>query len=383
MTRKLLLGMVASFALIVIAPVASAQPPTEPWKEPQDTFMSLFEPDRYAWRLFIAINWPADLAKKEPDASKPLGADGPVVWESWRSVLPQAPDTVFPTNGSDPGPWLTPPAPVVAQERQRFEPVLAKQDAFVALSQRRAKATPPAPSFEGGAGNEVRLNASSYTFIRSNQLFNVEGQIARFTAGDANLNFPPNAKLVKARWRTIDESQKPRYHWAEVTLPNGSREVWGLTALHILTKDLPNWFWATFEHIDTKPASPLSPGWELPSVDRHACPTPPHGCEQAPEGLGLQGTKWEHYRLRGTQVDFVTPMGVPTALSNSQLEVLQNSSCMTCHAMATIDGEGRALGFQFLKGVPQPSWFQNSAGQRIYMQQDFVFSLTRASRMNP
>jgi hypothetical protein len=34
----------------------------------------------------------------------------------------------------------------------------------------------------------------------------------------------------------------------------------------------------------------------------------------------LQGTKWENYRLRGTQIDFIDSMGVPTLLGNSQIE---------------------------------------------------------------
>lgn len=379
--KRFILGGLGLACVSASLSMPLAQPAPEAWKEPQDTSTALFEPDRYAWRLFVALNWPADMAKRAADPAKKFGADGSVVWESWRSVHPQAPDTVFPPDGSDPGPWLGGAGPAVAEERQRFIPVLAKQDAFAEFRQRRTKAA-PAPSFEGGAGNEIRLNSSSHEFIRTAKLFNVEGQIAHFTAGEQNLNFPANAKLIKARWRTINASDKPRYHWAEITR-NGTTEVWGLTALHIITKDLPNWFWATFEHIDTKPPNAISPGWQLPSVDRLACPSPPHGCEQAPTGLGLQGTKWEHYRLRGSQVDFVTSTGVPTTVSNSQLEAIQNSSCMTCHSMATIDGEGRNVGFQFAKGPPQPSLFRDPAGKLLFMQQDFVFSLTRASRVNP
>jgi len=348
------------------------------WREPQDTVTALFEPDRYAWRLFVALNWPANLAKKEADPGKKLGVDGSVTWESWRSVNPLAPDTVFRPDGNDPGEWLGSVGPVASMESQRFEPAVAKQSAFLPFAQRRMKAAAPAPSFEGGAGHEVRMNLGSFEFVRKNTLYNAEGQIARFTAGELNLNFPPSAKLIKAKWRAIADSDKPRYHWAEITRPGPTKEVWGLIALHVITKDLPNWFWATFEHIDTKAS------WQTPSVDRLACPQAPHNCEQAPTGLGLQGTKWENYRLRGSQVDFVTSIGVPTVLSNSQIEPIQNSSCITCHAMAVIDGNGGSLlPGQFAKGPPQPAWFQNGAGQRLYMQQDFVFSLSRAARKNP
>ena len=377
MTKRLLCATAVSLAILGLSfSFASAQP----WKEPQDTFAALFEPDRYAWRLFVALSWPANVANKEADASKTLGAPGTVVWETWRNVRPEAPDTVFRLDGSDPGPWLGPPGPVIARAESQFDRSVASQTDVTALRRRRG-APAPQPMFdEGGGGAEVRMNSATYEFIRQNKLYNVQGQLAQFVAGQENLFFPPNAKEIKAAWRRIDVSDRPRYHWAEVTMSNGSKETWGLISLHIITKDLPNWFWSTFEHIDNKTSGPT---WSVKSVDRVACPTPPHDCDQAPTGFGLEGTKWANYRLRGSQIDFINSIGAPTTLSNSQLEAVQNSSCMTCHAMATIDAQGASLGFQFIKGSPQPSWFQDSAGRRIYMQQDFVFSLTRASRANP
>ena len=37
------------------------------------------------------------------DPAKRLGADGSVTWETWRTVNQVAPDTVFRTDGADPG----------------------------------------------------------------------------------------------------------------------------------------------------------------------------------------------------------------------------------------------------------------------------------------
>ena len=356
---------------------ASAQP----WKEPQDTFAALFEPDRYAWRLFVALSWPANVANKEADASKTLGAPGTVVWETWRNVRPEAPDTVFRPNGSDPGPWLGPPGPVIARAESQFERSVASQTDVMALRRRRG-APAPQPMFdEGGGGAEVRMNSAAYEFIRQNKFYNVEGQLAQFVAGQENLFFPPNAKEIKAAWRRIDVSDRPRYHWAEVTMSNGSKETWGLIALHIITKDLPNWFWATFEHIDNKSSGPLwlvNRSIGLPARRRHTTATwrrPASGLK-APNGRttdcvarrSISSTRLERRRLcRNSRTG-----------GNAE-----NSSCITCHAMATIDAQGGSRGFQFIKGSPQPDWFQNSAGRQIYMQQDFVFSLTRASRANP
>ena len=386
----------ATLSCAVVAGAAAqgaVTPAAEPWREPQDTTAAVFEPDRYAWRVFVALNWPASTLQKEADPTKPFGAPGPAVWETWRNVRPGASDTVFRPDGRDPGPWLTGATPVVARAESQFDRRPLKLEGLQTLPGRTGRPQ-IGPAFDPAVGNfhEVRLNLPTYEFIRTNALFNVEGQLAQVAAGKENLNFPPSSKEIKAVWRKIREADKPRYHWAEVTASSGAREAWGLTAIHISTKDVPNWFWTTFEHIDNKPAGSGTSdmpniGWQTKSVDRFACPAPPHDCDKAPAGIGLQGTKWENYRLRGTQLDFVSSIGATTILGNSQIEAgfQATSSCVTCHAVAAIDRQGGRLGgFTPIVGVPQPEWFRDPAtGQRLFMQLDFVFSLQRAARLNP
>ena len=96
-----------------------------------------------------------------------------------------------------------------------------------------------------------------------------------------------------------------------------------------------------------------------------------------PMGLGLEGTKWENYRLRGTQVDFVTSIGAPTVLANSQIEsgFQQRSSCITCHALAFMDSRGMNIGFPTMVGSPNPRDFVDPATGRPVMQADFVWSM--------
>lgn len=371
-------------------PAVPLQAADSPWKEPQDTLTALLDPDHYAWQLFVALNWPAILEQKAPDPNKVLGADGPVVWETWRNARERAPDTVFRLDGGDPGPWLTGTSPIVAREESQFDRIPIKQQIFFSM-RRRETQRGPAPAFDEavGGGNEVRMNQTTYDFIRENTLYNVEGQVAQFNAGKSNLNFPPNAKEVKAQWRKIKATDKPRYHWAEVTKADGSKEIWGLTGLHVLTKDLPNWFWATFEHIDNKQEGPVeggapNTGWVTKSRDRFACDTATPDCEQAPADIGLQGTKWENYRLRGTQTDFVDTTGAATILANSQIErpFQTQSSCITCHSRSGIDAQGQPNIFAVVTGAPSPDWFRDpTSGQRRIMQKDFVFSLDRASRV--
>ncbi|MBR1032816.1 hypothetical protein [Bradyrhizobium liaoningense] len=362
-----------------------AQQSAEPWKEPQDTAAALFDSDRYAWKVFVALNWPANVAGKQADSAKPFGTPGSVVWETWRNVRPDAPDTVFRRDGADPGPWLGGggPGPVVAREEREFVRAPVKKMTGFALRPRGPLSAGISPQFDepvADGGNEVRLNETAYTFIKEKELFNIEGQIKKVNEGIEILKFPPNTKEIKATWRRLtNEADKNRYHWTEVARGNGSKEVWGLTALHISTKVLPNWLWMTFEHIDNKQGG----AWELKSVDRFACPTAPYDCEQAPSGIGRQGTKWENYRLRGTQTDFVDTKGVATKLANSKLEAIQaRSSCITCHALATIDKNGSGLNFAFVVGPPPTDWFLNQNRERLFMQLDFMWALTQASNRN-
>jgi hypothetical protein len=92
----------------------------------------------------------------------------------------------------------------------------------------------------------------------------------------------------------------------------------------------------------------------------------------------VQGTIWENYVLGGTQIDFVTPTGEPTILSDHFIEFdLQRSSCITCHAMATTttDRNDRNRPTQTLDlGVPDPARFKKD-GKLFYVQTDFLWSM--------
>lgn len=363
--------------------------------EPQSTAMALSSPDCYSWRLFVALNWPADPATKSADPTKDFGADGPVVWETWRNVRNTDPETVFRLDGSDPGPWLT-GAVDVDRNIENFDDEPIQQ--LMATSGMDIEVDPISAQFRI---NETRMNKESYEFVRENELYHLEGQVALFNSGVEAISFPLAAKEIKAQWREIEETDKPRYHWAEVTKLDGTTQLYGMTALHITTKDLPNWLWATFEHIDNKvPESDGgregNEGWLLPSSDRFACPNAPENCDTAPE-VAVGTTKWRNYVLRGTQVDFIDSVGNATILANSQPEegFQLSSSCITCHAMASIGADGARLNFFETRppttpgpvgfvGSPNPAWFRdpglggNNLGKLRYTQLDFVWSLFRA-----
>ena len=358
----------------------------EPWREPRDAEAARRSSDEYAWRLFVALNWPARRAARSADPGAAFGSDRPVVWERWES----AGDAYLP-GGVDPGPW-TPAAPPTPAQR-RFETVAAELH-HVRHIDHGVMVPLTDPVASARRLTEIRMNRAAFDFIRTRRLYSIDGQLRAAATGA--IAFPAWSREVKARWRPIEAGEAARYHTVTVTLADGTRRLYGLTALHILSKDLPTWFWATFEHVDN-PGLPDADGWQLASRDGFACRGAPSDCDRAPAAIGLEGTVWRYYRLRGTMTGFVDDQGRPRRLANSELEAgMQGSaSCMTCHARASI---GRVAGAPvrlpifadpgsrrgFL-GTPDPAWYRSpGAGAREFLRPlDFVWSLSLAQAEEP
>jgi hypothetical protein len=293
--------------------------------------------DAEAWRIFAALN--------------PAGADQLAAWESWPSAA-----NTFRRDGADPGPWRG----VSHPGTERFE-LLAPAD-FPNLRHivngRMAPVTDPLGQAKRLV--EVRLNAASYDFIRTRQLYTVEGQ--RRAVGRGTVEFPVGAIQLKAGWLPINESERPGYHTLTLHLADGGTRLFGLAALNIAAKTSHGWMWASFEHTDA-------------------------------QGGG-------HYRLRGTQTSFLDADRRPVRLGNAVLEAdLGNSaSCMTCHARATLSVDGGLSRLPVLApappgvrrgyvGTPDPGWFghADTAGhwQTTFAPLDFVWSLSQAAEHGP
>lgn len=346
-------------------------------------------PDEYGWKLFIALNQPGDPATKCPDSDirrkfgedGKFGADGPVLWETWRNVRAGAVDGTFLRGGADPGTWRSHSAPAQKSKDDVSPSSLTQIVAGVSFQDRvRGQQSGFAADQFVGEGNEIRLNRAAYLFIRQEKLFDLKQQIKRVNEQRFDLDFPPESKAIKAQWRKIKESDKPRYHWTEFVTPQG-KEIWGLTALHIITKDTPAWFWATFEHIDNKAPSTENEGWQTKSVDNFSCPGAAVDCDKTPAGIV---GPWKNYRLRGTQTKFVEA-GQPTILANSQIETnfQSRSSCISCHAAASVDIEGGGVAMEERVGLPDANLFLDpKTGKQNKMPLDFLFSLGRAQPSN-
>jgi hypothetical protein len=331
-----------------------------------DADTAINRPDQFNWELFAKINAPANDGTNN------------ATWETWArdsDTFPQSP------NLSAPPIWPAKPEMVLTVNRQLRANRLEFQGAQ------------PLIGVLGG-NEEVRRNKPTFDFIIQNGLWYTEG-IAKYFAIGGSVSFPQDSIEVKAEWKPITEADKPRYHWNL----DSQKKLFGLTALHVISKVLPNWTWATFEHTDNPSRCDVigcndSFGDKQPVT---AAATPRGqiypACEPTDALLnvfaaaGLDKNVWKNYCLKGSQVEFRTAAGVDTRLGNSRIELpfMETSSCMTCHvrAFAGPNGDdlydagfkGRNLGYI---GPPEPDWFFVTTGtvrSRKGVQTDFIWAV--------
>jgi hypothetical protein len=377
--------MVGCLLVVGSSSVLNAMDWSHPGQEPQSCADAARSSDEYAWRVFVALNWPARAGSRAGDAA--------TVWETWASA-----NDIFRPDGQDPGPWR--PAAIqaaVSMESSRFEAFSARDLPNLQRVQ-NGKMVPVKDQLASATRlTEIHMNRAGYEYIRTRGLYNTNGQIRALDAHTA-IDFPVSAKEVKAKWRIITEAERSRYHTLTVKLSDGTERLYGLTALHVVTKDLPTWFWATFEHVDN-PQLPGNDAWQAPSRDTFACDRRSKQCDRAPQGIGLEGTVWQNYRLRGTLTSFVDSNGEPRLLANSELEagMQGTASCVTCHSRAAIgvvDGQPVRLPIfdtsvtdsrtdprskRGFVGTPRPEWFANGRFQSL----DFIWSMAKARPQSP
>lgn len=325
----------------------------------QPSHPAVNEPDRFAWEIFSRINQPSNNGTNDTE------------WETWATDEETFPLT--PVAGNPPRwPGRGPRRKTLVESRQ-----------LKIANQGRTRKLDIRPRIVDGGNQEVRRNQAAFDFIVAEGLWNRDGLIDAFNAGKS-ISFPVEAIEIKATWKPIAEGDKPRFHWNV----DRTGTLFGLTGLHITTKDLPNWFWATFEHVDN-PAR----GRDLGCHDRFGT-TPPQDCSAPPSRAVQQllaqsglGAQWLNYRLAGSQTDFVDSTGRPTLLGNSEIEgfFMTTSSCVTCHAKAAIDGNGDFLPVFKSEsplegdiGIPNPNWYYAVNGTRKVMQLDFVWGFAAA-----
>ena len=169
---------------------------------------------------------------------------------------------------------------------------------------------------------------------------------------------------VKVDWVPVTSFSKPTFACPDPTNSLYTETINGtcyaLVAIHISSKVMPNWLWATFEpnnsitnpnRCDPRLYGTCFDPWGTTSSQ-------PYGkgqtAQQSPELRQAMAEAhlppaFSNYFLTGVQTQFVDNYGKPIQLGNSFVEFNQGvppgkSSCITCHQYANFDGKQPAQG---------------------------------------
>ncbi|HEY0159328.1 MAG TPA: hypothetical protein VGF28_18725 [Thermoanaerobaculia bacterium] len=319
--------------------------------------------DDFAWRTFIALNWPAN-ANGQPDPAKtPADSATSRVWEFYRES-----GTVFLQDGQRPAPWEGSRQWVSAASEAREGDAPARQLWMQAKGDPEPQAHPrleeSIQAFTGPLVDqngkwvryEVLMNRTEFDYLYEHQLYSLEGQIA-FTA-NTMVDFPANdgngrhgAMEVKLAWKQLGANDDPKRFLVREALVSHmiadasgkfvsskpTLETMGLVGMHIAvkTRSAPTWVWSTFEHVDNVAANDLekdSRGRRIrPLFFNPDLPVKPVNVlaakNAAPDGKG-NFTSWsEPLTTSPTQVLRVLQIAPATAELNREVrEALRNAN---------------------------------------------------------
>lgn len=473
--------------------------------DPAVTNPALSCPDLFSWKLFIDalkdqfwVNWAAD-QQTWPGCA----AGGP------GCAPPHQPTMPLPlcAQGSDPGKCCNPTSNNNPGSKDGWNPAMycpyfpgdhkgaaaaqlgpiglpptkAHVNNFAVatgLSETKLLEADPSRKIRQTMSEIVFRNKSMWSYVFQNNLYNQEGLAAVLSSANANLSgnlpyrdrdatarlneidFPVQSVMIKSDWLNEKAAlamglrDEPPHIKMDIRSPvtdnNGTILEKGphwLVAMHISSKDTPNWVWTTFEHV----ANPgrcdytgcndsfgyLSADPAIGPKQQRNFTAPKMKCDDLPlaawvfdtekqyadgsitpalnalftaAGIG-QGKaspspspgdpRWRNYRLKGSQVEFTDATGQFTRLGNSVTEAgfINSSSCITCHARASIGAQGtiplpngvfiNQLGEQgyaeSAHGLPNPAWFQASAQPPAYraLPADFVWGVLTALCVDP
>jgi len=290
-------------------------------------------PDKLAWTLFFTIATDAKTS-----------GNNNATFETWASDAETFnPKPVWPTT---PLPLDLKPRALSTIKNQRF----------------MTPANGPQVVPGGDVTEETRRNKADFDFIVQNNLFKVSGLKAAFAA-NKTLSFPLDSLEVKANWVDVTKlggqgfSGTPAEAAKVYHVNSAGGKTYALVSFHVISKLVPNWTWATFEHknnpgrcdvIGCRDAfgatqtyvAPLSP------VESR---TPYPDCVKTDALKALFASAkvdpaFQNYCLKGSQSDFTDPTGLAIRVGNSVTEqgFVDEASCMTCHARAAWDVTGKA-----------------------------------------
>jgi len=449
-------------------------------------------PDMFSWKLFTEVvsqefwkNWAADQQTwpGEPYAMCQPGDDVTTCCTPDSLENPGYDDAENPAlhcpyfPGDHRAAGATPPLPR-AQPLSKAH-VTQFEDNLRRVTPQQIDAIDPGRVIRQSMAEFVFRNKPMFDYVFEQDLYNADGLAKVFAenarvmrrdapfhsanagGASARIDFPVDAVMIKSNWISAERAEvlgirndpdNPfiKMEVESAVTDNNAQifepgEHW-LVSFHVSSKDIPNWVWLTFEHINNPGrcdytgcndsygfASPddvpegAADNFTSPHVMSDDLPIaspifdPGGTYASGPISAGLKGVldgldigtteardptmpsasdrAWRSYRLKGSQVDFVQSTGHRILLGNSVTEggFMMSSSCMTCHARAHVgpDGKPSVLGVfdntvdtigygEGSLGTPDPNWFISSQQPPALqaLQTDFVWGFFFANDLH-
>jgi hypothetical protein len=379
--------------------------------------------DNLAWDTFIALNWPVPspiIERGVPDQQNVIGGfvtqggeggphtspTGPTVWETFKDT-----NDIYLSSGTRPTSFDTPESiPAACQQLAAAKPNAAKRTLILTSkfgelvrSDKQADGNRLVDQNSMNVWYEVKLNRVYYDYVVSNGFFNSKNQKGKTIAFPASANNQGRDATikVKAAWKVMgllgskQPDNRAKFYTTEALVldPNTgqcSEQLLGLVGLHIVMKtaQLPQWLWATFEHVDNAPDQATGPvsgkQYNFFSASCAGCPPnqpppkestfPTQVVRVVPVSSDAVGKNalyqtalvtlrpdnvWQNYQLVDAQWGAsATPIGVPDQpkfLANATLETyLQQpvapNGCINCHGAFA---KATDLDFQLTHAYPR------------------------------
>jgi len=240
---------------------------------------------------------------------------------------------------------------------------------------------------------EVYANPDEATFIQQPgaqaTLITYPGQMSWATAHQNAITTPNPSIEIKVDWLPTTSLSTPAFDCSNppdgLYVENISGTCYALVGIHINSKLLPNWLWATFEPQN----SATNPNRCNPNL-YNSCNDPWGSNPATSTGANTAETQaltdlmtqagipkaFRNYRLVATQTAYVDSNNQPTQLGNSFVEFNarvkpHQASCITCHAYATLNpptSENGCCTFKAMTGTP-------NAAQQLKISQDFSWMI--------
>jgi len=347
--RVALTALMALAALAGVCMVAApGQVSAAPAAAVSENLVSGTGADRFAWMLFV-------------QAVSPSGnSQNPLSFENWQEQCDLQPQLcglsgAAAVKGHGKTRVRHAHASALGKRLMKVEGLAVTPSKIGCGSMNTAGFPPAAPATNVASGavfcEEVFVNEAEANFITKNKLTTLKGQQAY-----GNVTFPWDAIEIKVDWVPQSSFVKPfscpskTLYTEMIQFDGDSKPVcYAMVGMHISSKVLPNWLWATFEPNDpaTNPNRCNGNLYNLCFDSWGTTSANPYGPGQTPSQSAaladvMKATKlppvFNNYYLTAAQTEYVEN-GQPVQLGNSFVEFNagvepHQASCITCHNYA-------------------------------------------------